>query len=503
MLKIIKISVKDTLVYSFGNISVKIIGLFLIPLYTDPEYFTVDQFGVLGMMEITGLVLAAFLASTVPQSLTRWYWDREHTDNQKGIFFMSFTTQVATAVLLCILLIPLSGRISELIFGKTDWESLIMLVILAAGTQAVNNIVNTLMRLQSKSVLYTVVNLVKLIFVFALTLFFILHRKMGLNGIYLAQLAGNILFIFILAGYIKRNSKLYFDKPTFREMNVFGFPLLLANISAVILNVIDRYSLNSLAALSFVAIYTLAFKVTSVLKLVIADSIKLAIAPMMMKNMGSPDNTRFYSKVLLYSSYVMMAGIIGVSMFSLEVIKVIAKSPEFRSAVSIIPVLALSVFFMNMKDVTIYGLHIAKRSKIIGLIVVFSTVLGLAFNLTLIPLWDIKGAAIATLLTQCVYWYACYYFAQRSFYIPYENRKLLILFLCGSALSFSSLLINEMHLVPRLVIKTASLISFPFILYLFNFYEPQEIKAIRGFAAKWSDLRKFRENLNSLKDLKE
>jgi len=346
-------------------------------------------------------------------------------------------------------------------------------------------------------------NLLKLTIVFILTLYFIIYGKMGLNGIYLAQLIGNILFLLVLAGYIKKNCIIYFDKKTFFEMNAFGFPLFLANISAVILNVIDRYSLNSLTLLSFVAIYTLAFKVTSVLKLVIADSIKLAIAPMMIRKIDSPDSQRFYSKVLLYSSYVLMFGIIGVSMFSLEVIKVIAKSTEFWKAVSIIPILALSVFFMNMKDITIYGLHIAKRSNIIGAIVIFSTVLGLGFNLTLIPLWDIKGAAIATLLTQCVYWYTCYFFAQRYFFIPYENSKLLILFLCGAILSFSSLLINEMQLIPRLVIKTVTLISFPFILYLFNFYELSEIQAIKGFIAKWSDLKKFRENLKSLRGLKD
>ena len=88
-------------------------------------------------------------------------------------------------------------------------------------------------------------------------------------------------------------------------MNVYGFPLLLANISAA-LTVIDRFSLNSLTVLKSVALYTLAFKVTSVLKLVLVDSIKLALGPMMIKRIGTPDSKRFYSKVLLYSSYILM-----------------------------------------------------------------------------------------------------------------------------------------------------------------------------------------------------
>jgi len=71
----------------------------------------------------------------------------------------------------------------------------------------------------------------------------------------------------------------------------------------------------------------------------------------------------------------------------------------------------------------------------------------------------------------------------------------------GAALSFSSLLINGMDLLPRMLIKTICLASFPFILYLFNFYEPVELQAIRGFISKWSKVRNLKYNLNSLKGI--
>jgi O-antigen/teichoic acid export membrane protein len=501
MLKSIKISFKDTIIYGLGNIAVKVVGLILIPLYTDPKFFSIDDFGVLGILEISGLVLTAVLASALPQSLTRWYWDKDYKTNQKGIFFMSFTTQLVVSIIFCLLLIPLSGTFSELIFSKPDWSRVITLVILASGIQALNNIVNTLMRLQSKSLLYTITNFLKLITVLSLTLYFILSKKMGLEGIYLAQVIGNSLVVLVLFGYTIKNSRVFFDKTVFKAMNVYGFPLLLANISAVLLNVIDRYSLNSLALLKFVAIYTLAFKITSVLKLVIVDSIKLALGPMMIKRMDSPDNKRFYSKVLLYSSYVLMFAIIGVSLFSFEIIKVIANSRAFWEGVMIIPVLSLSIFFVNMKEVTVYGLHIAKRTRIIGLIVVFTSILSLALNLLFIPIWDIMGAALATLITQFIYWYACYYYSQKAFYVPYEIRKIVVMLVTGALLSFSCILLNTLDLLPRLLIKTGSLVSFPFILYLFKFYEPVELHAIRGFISKWSDIKSLKDNLKSLKGI--
>jgi hypothetical protein len=50
-------------------------------------------------------------------------------------------------------------------------------------------------------------------------------------------------------------------------------------------------------------------------------------------------------------------------------------------------------------------------------------------------------------------------------------------------------------------LKTAGVISFPFILYLFNFYETVELQAIRGFVKKWSKVRELHKNLGSLKGI--
>ena len=233
----------------------------------------------------------------------------------------------------------------------------------------------------------------------------------------------------------------------------------------------------------------------------LVDSIKLALGPMMIKRIGTADNKRFYSKVLLYSSYVVMFAIVGVSLFSFEIIKVIATSRAYWDAVIIIPFLSLSIFFVNMKEVTVYGLHIAKKTRIIGFIVVFSTVLSLIMNILLIPVWGITGSAVATLLSQFIYWFACYYFSQKVFFVPYEIKKIITLFVAGAIISFSSLLINPIDLLPRLIIKTVCLISFPFILYLLKFYEPVELQSIRGFINKWSKINNLKDNLNSLKGI--
>lgn len=501
MLGSLKATIKDTLIYGFGNIAVKIVGLILIPLYTNPKYFTIENFGIIGLLDISGLLLVALLTISLPQSFARWYWDKEYINNQKGIFFMSLISQIMIAIVACIILTSLSPFLSQILFQNTNWVKVINLVIFSSALQVINNLINTLMRLQSKSLLYTVTNIFKLAIVLPLTLWLILVRHSGIEGIYLAQVIGNLLFIASLSVYIIRNCRIFFARQVYREMNIYGFPLFLSGVAAVLLNVVDRYSLNTLSVLRNVALYTLAFKISSVLKLVLVDSIKQSILPAFMRNMDSPDNKRFYSKLLLYTSYVVMFSIVGLSMFSYEITKVISKSAQFWDAVVIIPVLGLSAFFMNMKEVTVYGLHITKKSRMISLIVVAATILNLILNILLIPVWDIKGAAAATLISQVFYWFACHYFAQKAYFIPYETRKLVILFIIGAILTFTSLLLNDLNLGARLAVKASLILIYPFILYFFNFYDKVEIASIKGFINKWSKLRNFRNNIKSLKEI--
>lgn len=501
MLNSIRASIRDTFIFGFGNIAVKIIGFVLIPLYTNPAYFSVDDFGIIGLIDISGLVLIAIFSSSLPQSLTRWYWAKDNTCNQKEIFFMSMASQIIMSLLFCLLLIPFSGPLSNLILNSTNLRLAIVYIILSSALQGINNLINTLLRLQSRSLLFMVTNLAKLLIVLLLTLYLIIYRHMGIEGIYLAQVIGNLLIVLILIPYTIKNSSIRFDASTWKEMMLYGLPLVFAAVSAVMLNVIDRFALNSYALLSSVAIYTLAFKVSSSLKLVLVDTIKLALFPQMIRRIDSPDNGRFYSKAMLYSSFIVMFGIIGVSLFSTEAIKVLAKNPELWAAYLLVPVLSLSTFFMNMREVSIYGLIVTKKTKKISLIIVISTVLNLLLNVLLIPKWNAMGAALATLISQFFYMLMMQYIAQRAFYIPYENNKIVLIFITGAVLSFAGMLLNDMSLLPRLIIKLLCFASFPVILYIFNFYEIIELQAIKGFLKKWANPGRLGDNMRSLKKI--
>jgi O-antigen/teichoic acid export membrane protein len=53
MLNTFKSVAKGTVIYGFANVSIKLLGIILIPIYTNYKYLSKADFGVLGVLDIT------------------------------------------------------------------------------------------------------------------------------------------------------------------------------------------------------------------------------------------------------------------------------------------------------------------------------------------------------------------------------------------------------------------------------------------------------------------
>jgi len=498
MRSIVGTSIKNSFIYGLGNMAVKLVGFILIPIYTDPQHFSISEFGILGILDISSQVLLALVGMAIPQSLSRWYWDKDFQSKQKQLFFLTLVFQMVVSAGAILILLPFTGVLSDLLFNAETWKSTIRLVVIAASLQAINSCIITVLKLQSKASLYSISNIVKLAAVLGMTIYFVVGKGMGLNGIFLAQAIGNGLFILLLSGYIVKNTRVSLEISILRPMLGYGLPLLIAGISNILLNVIDRYSLNYLSVLKNVALYTLAFKFASLVRIIVIESIKMAVAPLILKIMNDPDNDRFFSKVMLYTSFGVMFCIIGISLFSQELIKLISNSSEYWDAITLTPILAFALFFVNLKEITIYGLVFTKKTRLIGLMTIFSVGLNLVLNILLIPKFNTYGAAAATLISQIIFWGLIYFLAQRNYPISYDLKRVFLVLMVGIVYASSFYILKDLSIGLRIVIKSTLLISYPFIFLLFNFYEVVELQAIRQLAWKWLRLKDLKTNIKDI-----
>ena len=170
---------------------------------------------------------------------------------------------------------------------------------------------------------------------------------------------------------------------------------------------------------------------------------------------------------------------------------------EYWVAYKIIPILSFSFLFGLLKDVSLTGLQIQKRTKIIGLLMTIIALLNLGLNILLIPKFHIYGAAVATLISQIIFFVVIYIIAQKIYFIPYELKKVFLMILIGLILFFVSILFNPLHIILRCIVKSALIAAFPLLLYYFNFYEEIEIQRIKEFWQKWNNPFTWLKNLKS------
>lgn len=497
MLKYIKETVKNSAIYSVGNISVKLVGFILVPLLTDPEYLSVEAYGALGVLEAVNQILVSLLGLGLYNSLFRWYYDQSEDENKKTFFTSGLVVLILVSVT-GIIAFMYRDSIANLIGLDTSFSFVVALMILATGLQALAQFPATLMRLQDKASFFTYTNILKLAVTLAVTLYFLIVEQAGLAAVYYGQIAGFVVFLILVSPYMARNSRAAIQWTLFTEMMGYGLSLMVAGLAGAAINVIDRFVLNSMSGLEEVGLYSLGYKVASILKVFVIASVSMSVIPMIFRKMKDPDRHRFYQKTMTYYGFGMMICIMGVSLFSKEVIKVFTGSTMYWSSFTVIPILAFGLFFTALKDVVVTGLHITKKTGWISFMTTIVSVLNLSLNILLIPVLGAEGAALASLFSQFAYFVGLFYFSNRVYPIRFEWRKIIMIYTTGVVLVYLALLTNDLHLWVRLVTKSGALLLFPLVLYPMNFYEKAELEQLRIIWQNWRNPANWRENVKRL-----
>ena len=502
MTKGFKEAAKNSVIYSFGNVATKIVGFILLPIYTNSEYLKEVDYGVLTNVEIVTQLLIAILGISLYQSLVRWYWDNNYIKKQKRIVF-TITISILVFSLICY--IPFQFFIDSLslfLLNSDDYHYLLKLVYLSAFLQAVIIIPFTLLKLQSKPIIYSISNIFKLFLILSLTLYFVVIKNRNVVGIFEAQCIGNFVLLILLIPYILKNIEFKFEFGELKELIKYSFPLILASISGVLLSFFDRFGLTKMRGLEDTAIYGFGFKIANTIKLVVISSIQMSITPIIFKKMNDPDAKEFYKNTFFIISLIVLFSILLVSMFSSEIINIFATNKTFYlKSIYVISIISFSFLFGSMKDVVIIGLHIKKKTKIIGSILILIAIINFILNYLLIPLWGIYGASVSTLLAQIIFFIIVLYKAQKVYPIPYEFIRLSLLTLFTVVIVIFSYFLNDFRILISISLKLLLIVIYMYVTYNL-IINKEEKKYIIGFWEKWKNpfniSEKFRNNKKSL-----
>lgn len=496
MLDNLKSAFKSTLIYGLGNISIKLVGFALLPLYT--KYLPVSDYGILGLLESISQILVTIFSFNLTSALFRWYWEPQFILKQKSIFFTSLIFCIIVGIVIFIGFFPLTTIASNLLFERNDLSRLLKLMVAFSALEIIINIPATIIRLQEKAALYSMTMVVRLMVNLCATVLLFLFVSKSVESIYLAQLMGSLVYCLILLPYISRNIQIAVEIRILKEMLSYSIPLVIGSLSVILVSFVDRYLLKYFGMLADVGVYALGYKMANII-LFIVMSIQLALGPIMYKAINTPESKRFFSKIMTYLAFSIMFLVLAASIFGQETIKLMARNPEYWSAFYILPILSFGIFFGTLRDVAVTGLIVTRSTKSMAVIMTSMAILNVILDLVFIPHFQTIGAASANLLTQICYFLLYYIAAKRVFPIQYEISKLIKVIILGIVLVLVSVTTFELSIIMRVTLKTIILCSYPFLLYAMQFYDEIELIRLKEGWNTWKHPQQWKNLIRALK----
>ena len=139
MLDKLKNTIKHSSIYSLGNLSAKLVGFILLPIYF--HYLSIEEYGILALLEVTGQILLETLIISIPTAMMRWYSFAKDENEGKSIIFTSLIFIIAIAILSSLLLIPLSSFFAGLILSDTYYSQHFSVLFAYVSFSIVNRLI--------------------------------------------------------------------------------------------------------------------------------------------------------------------------------------------------------------------------------------------------------------------------------------------------------------------------------------------------------------------------
>ncbi|MBN2891782.1 MAG: polysaccharide biosynthesis protein [Bacteroidales bacterium] len=497
MLDKLKNTLKHTVVYSLGQLSIKVIGLVLLPLYT--AYLQPEQYGILALLETTSLFVASIFSVNISNAMMRWWADSDDEKQKKKFVYTGFIFLVFSSIVLNLLVQPFADKFALWLFDDEIFAVYFNILFISVAFDMLTKYVFSLMRVLEKSYYYIIVNSIKLVISLTLTIYFIVGLEMGVKGIILAQLVGNVAGFIALLPLLFKNLIAKIDYKALKEMLVYSIPLAFTALSLTIFNIGDRYVLKFVSGTYDVGIYSLAYKIAGFLNFFVLQSFQMGFLPIAYKMYKDSTAPRFFSKITTYLTMVMAFGALGLALFAPEFAKIFAPSnPKYWEAAQYVGLISVVVVLFGYRFMLTLNFHFAKKTLHIPFIVTFFAGLNILLNFLMIPEFGINGAVvssiIATFLLNMVY-----YFVGRRFYkVDYKILKDILVVFVAFGLYLLTFTFWEINIWIGILLKLILLAIFPIIIVFFGFLEPIEKERLLQAWTKWKNPKQLKTNIKNL-----
>ncbi|MGB9589829.1 MAG: GNAT family N-acetyltransferase [Candidatus Hydrothermia bacterium] len=425
----------DTLIYGLGTMLSPLVGFVLLPLYT--RFLTPADYGVLSILSVTTGVLTIVLSLGIPSGMLRFYFDQDKRVRDQ-VVYSSMGAVFALTTFGALIISGLAGPVSRILVSGPQGPYLIVLMAAGFATGAWTVVFQNLMRAQKRPALYTVANLGGFALRLGLNILFVVGLTRGVAGILEAGLVSNLVILALLAPVGLWGTRPAFSWKKLGEITRFGIALEPGNLAAWVLNMSDRYFLQSFSDMTQVGLYSVGYRIGQLTEIGMVKPFRLAWPPLIYAEAGDHKRARkSISRIATLYAFFGLWASLGLFLLAPAILKAMA-TKGYWGALDVIGLIALSYVILGTTWITGAGLHILKKPVMVSVAFITGALLNIFLNFTLIPHFGMMGAAWATLISFVFISAFTFAASQRSFPVAYEWRRLIAILLWATLIAIGS-----------------------------------------------------------------
>lgn len=402
-------------VFLFSNILNASIPFLLLPILT--RVLTPDDYGVVAMFAIFLTFINAFVGLSVHGAINVQYFK---LDSEK---FAEYVTSclillVVSATITFLIVFLVGGFFEELVGIPHRW---MLIAVVVSFFQFFVSIRLVIWVVTGSAINYGAFQISQTTLNAGLSLFLVVYFGLMWEGRLLGQSIAIITFgllalvLMYKAGYIKapRNAG-----ENITDALKFGIPLIPHAIGAFVIYSTDRVVISNLLDVTAVGVYMVGLQIGQAMGLV-SDSLNKVYSPWLMGNLS---NKKIDKEKVVFNTYLAMltllvAGLVWyfLALFLLPYLV----GEEFQESAGILLYMCLGFSLTGLYYLVTNYIFYSKKTQFLAVITFFCGALNVPLTYYLVSLHGLKGAAIAFLTIQTLFFVLTWILAAKVFPMPW------------------------------------------------------------------------------------
>lgn len=472
----------ETAIYGLSTIIGKTLNFLLLPLYT--SLFPPDEYAIITNLYAHVAFLLIFLTFGMETAFFRY---SKIYDNDKRVYNTTTTSILLVCSLFLLLLFlflkPLSAAI-----GYAGYERFIVWLGIIVAIDCINATPFTYLRRENKPIRFATLKLINIGINIGLNLIFFLvlkpihetnpssflgsiyNPRIGVGYVFISNLVANVVGLLLMYPEYKiLNLKI--DKPIFKRMFKYAFPILIVGIAGQINQNIDKILLKYLIpsendAMHQLGVYGANYKL-AVLMTMFVQAFNYAFEPFFFGNDDSKENRKDYASIMKYFIILGWLIFLGITLY-IDIFKHL-ESSAYHEGLKVVPWilfanLLLGIYYnqsiwYKVTNLTKYGAY----QSLIGALIT------LVINIVLIPYIGYMACAIACVSCYLVMVLLSYKFSLKYYKIDYDLKSIgkysLLALLIYAISIFLPKIITYKNVYIKLIINTILILIYLLIIF--------------------------------------